>query len=772
MKAAEKRFIEVLAIVILLTLAKFSFAADFYKSTADLFLRTGPGSKYKYITVIKKGDTVNLIDKSISKWFKVGYKEKSGFVSSKYLELIVVESKAEITNPPIEEDESDSNAITYIVIGALIIIVFIVIITLGKKRRVNPVPVKPTMTISNSDRLKENINKQPERNFKITITMPNTNSEFGDESIIDVTGNSYHIEPDGKLKKFPEGVPYWAHQYVYSYSEIHSATQEQRTFYDIYKRSFIDGEYFDLEGNTNYAFILLFDLYADFENHRDLVRLEKQFDALGINYPKTKPYARNFLLDKMEKCGDMSGVERLRQQSSNSYSNYPKEYIDNYHLGNKYGKKLNLTHEEISWLNKFWDPNNAFTSIEGCCIETIRFYLAIIKKLVTLFDTQGSSFDKIFSEFQSEYIRVNKLSTEYSWGGFDVSYVKSRVEYEVYGTIFKRAENTLRDVFGHKRKISIDFPNSNQQLKQNFESTFGTNVDFIIQSLLTSINLPDEKTEIELNTQNINRWRIAFEGLCATYDDQSIDEFVRGIHALEKANLKNPSIEHIFFEASKFISKHDKIASLKFYMYYLYYDLKSVKIDNKQLAKTIQKNLFKNNDQINEFERIVAELVRTKDINKAIAEVPKIYEPKRKKITLDETTIKKVQQQDKGTVEILNEYLKDEFEDEHTNIKTEEINNYELKIEIIDRNEKVVENPFSIPLNPVQTEAIVIFADNAYNVSHEVLETYCRSKNVFISQLIDSINEACYETLDDVLIEEDGEAYIINAIYYDKIITK
>jgi len=37
------------------------------------------------------------------------------------------------------------------------------------------------------------------------------------------------------------------------------------------------------------------------------------------------------------------------------------------------------------------------------------------------------------------------------------------------------------------------------------------------------------------------------------------------------------------------------------------------------------------------------------------------------------------------------------------------------------------------------------------------------------NQLVDSINESCYEVLDDVLIEEDGDTYTLNQNYYQKI---
>ena len=47
-----------------------------------------------------------------------------------------------------------------------------------------------------------------------------------------------------------------------------------------------------------------------------------------------------------------------------------------------------------------------------------------------------------------------------------------------------------------------------------------------------------------------------------------------------------------------------------------------------------------------------------------------------------------------------------------------------------------------------------------------------KERGVFKNQLIDSINEACFETIDDVLIEEEEENYVIYEHYYQNILAK
>jgi ribosomal protein L20A (L18A) len=80
-------------------------------------------------------------------------------------------------------------------------------------------------------------------------------------------------------------------------------------------------------------------------------------------------------------------------------------------------------------------------------------------------------------------------------------------------------------------------------------------------------------------------------------------------------------------------------------MHYLYHDLKSATFDNRQLTKTIHKSLFKTNEQLHEFEKIVSGLTHDKNLQKALDQIPSIYAVKRKQIKLDKASIQDVQQQ-------------------------------------------------------------------------------------------------------------------------------
>jgi hypothetical protein len=88
--------------------------------------------------------------------------------------------------------------------------------------------------------------------------------------------------------------------------------------------------------------------------------------------------------------------------------------------------------------------------------------------------------------------------------------------------------------------------------KTEFETKIISKISGLISRLISKVSTPDEATEIELNSQSTNRWKIKFEELTTHYKEKPKD-FIDSIVNLGKLNKKNPSIENIFFEASKFI---------------------------------------------------------------------------------------------------------------------------------------------------------------------------------------------------------------------------
>jgi len=741
----------------IILLLSFSFkvnSKDLYITTSDLNIRSGPAKFYKSLGIIKKGDTVIVLETTNAIWVKISYDGNVGYSSSLYLEKIY------ITN----ESSSPENNYTLITIF-LVIGLFICIIIL-----IRSVKSHRNKSIVYIEKYKPRSNKS-----KIT-TKPS------DNLIIDITGESHKINIDidnPKLIKYKGGVPYWKKQYIYYYTEINGATREQIKFYNLFRDNFFKGKYYDLEGNDNYAFILYFDLLNEYNKHRDLKKLERQFQVLSECYPKTEKYTISSLIQQMNVIGDIEGITRLRDQQRLKYqsslsNNIKYDYVDtdyypdDYKLGHKYKDKLGLNKQETAWLNKFWNPSNVFISMEGCCVATIMQYIQVLKGLNIILKDNNTSIAKEVEFFKERIIEIKGMTDSY-WDYYDKRYLKSHVESDIYLTIFKRVENSVREVFGHKRKVG-EFPY--YEYNDEFEKRIGLKVNKIVSELKNNIGVPDISTQIELNAQNVNRWREEFTALKESFEKENINIFIDGITLLEEANQKNPNIENIFYEASKFIAKYNKVQALKYYSKYIHYDLISKKIDNKQLSKTIQKSLFNSDEQINEFKRIIEELIKSNNIEIAIDNISKLYIPKRKKIFLDKSKIQDVEQKYKGTVELLNEYLKSEEEKEAAS----QIENLEKdEIEIFFNTNEESKSIFVSELNitNLQEQLIQRIAENAFVIHQDEVERFALQNGMLKNQLIDSINEICFELLDgEALIEEDEENYIIEESYYNEILNK
>ncbi|EIA08623.1 tellurite resistance TerB C-terminal domain-containing protein [Flavobacterium frigoris] len=650
------------------------------------------------------------------------------------------------------------------------IIDFVIFITMSEEKfnlKYNPIISNVNSNYKKEKVMTQKLVQKPASNIKVTVTTSDYSNNYNDDSIIDISDQSYTIPATSKLT-YNTGVPFWAHHYVYSYSEINSASTEQKKFYGLFKENFLSDQFIDLEGNSNYAFILLFDLLGDFDNHKNISKIESQIKTLGQCYPKTKSYGVSFLIQKMEVNSDDDGLSRLKAEDKYSHQNY-NDY-EYWRLGSRYEVQLKLNKEEVILLNNIYNPGNVFFDIEYCSLEILKLYISLISALKRNFIQEGTTIE---AEFLTVADLVARKHYNYRKGSQNYKYCIESTTNEIYSNIFKHCENAVRKFYDHKRKLNTDTYYAHEEIKIEFDSKIIFKVTELLPLLISKVALPDEATEIELYSQNTNRWKIKFEELIANYTENS-KEFIDSIHSLALLNEKNPSIENIFFEASKFISKYDKESALTFYVSYLYCDLESTTFNNKQLTKTIQKNLFKTNEQLHSFEKIIGELIKNKDIDKALEGISNIYKVKRKKIQLNTASIKEVQKQHSGTVELLNEYLKDEFEDEKIIVKSQEISNEEIQLEITKKDEKVLQSAFvsELTFTTIHAAALQLFAKSNFLVSQDEFEVFAKSKGVFKNSLIESINDTCYEFLDDILIEEEEDYYTINTNYFQKISIK
>jgi hypothetical protein len=112
------------------------------------------------------------------------------------------------------------------------------------------------------------------------------------------------------LLKHTHAVPNWEHKYIFSAIELNNVNPEQRKFYNTFKEKFKEGQFLDIEGNENYAFVLFYDLLSSSKG--DIHELQDHFKNLEKYYPKTKNYTQSAIIEKMEAGEDFNSAWNLK----------------------------------------------------------------------------------------------------------------------------------------------------------------------------------------------------------------------------------------------------------------------------------------------------------------------------------------------------------------------------------------------------------------------------------------------------------------------------
>ncbi len=440
-----KKAIKVTFTLVLLVFSLKVSAQDYYIATFDLNLRNGAGKSYKSLTIISKGDTVKMINNNGNYWAKIEYNDKIGYSSKEFLQKIQIQDKG-INELVLQKEQGDFFPLL-IVFFVLFIIIPIILAKSGKKHRDKPLVTLLSLFFGafgfqnfylgqtykgilslffswsfiplligiidffkfvsmNKDNYNKKYNNKPIQVKKANVetqktqlkyssthisVSPNSKSQNkkehknSDSSIIDVISANFDLNIEQVvLSESLTKPPYWGHTYVYSYDEIIHATKAQKEYYILFKKKVLNNEFVDIQGYSNYAFILYFDFLNEYKGHQDIKLLEEQFKLLGQICPKTKNYSLQSLQDELRYRSDSYSVNKLKDLEEPSYQfeyGYSDYNPDLYKLGNQYRVKLGLDKQEIRWLNKFYNPSNVFTSIEGCCIAIIIQYVFILKEL-------------------------------------------------------------------------------------------------------------------------------------------------------------------------------------------------------------------------------------------------------------------------------------------------------------------------------------------------------------------------------------------------------
>ncbi len=282
----------------------------------------------------------------------------------------------------------------------------------------------------------------------------------------------------------------------------------------------------------------------------------------------------------MRRLGDADGISRLESQWTTVFTQRP-DYL-NWDWRNIYEKKMQLNKEEAALLAHIWLSSSTFMNVEFCRIQVIRLYLELVKTLRDAYAQAGTDTEK---EFPIILDVIARKQNKYHLNSPNYKYVISHSD-QLYMYLVRYAENLVRDLYGNTRKINLETYYSHEQVKLILQERIFSHLEAKTPGLLAQLVPLDETSEIELNAINPARWRSQVAGIS---DLSKLENVAR-------LNVKNPSLDLVFYELSRQLATADKTQSLVYYFKHLHFTLQHKKVF-KLLTAAQRKQLFTTPEQ-------------------------------------------------------------------------------------------------------------------------------------------------------------------------------
>lgn len=581
------------------------------------------------------------------------------------------------------------------------------------------------------------------------------------ESIIDITGQSISIESanNESIPSVSNTVPYWVHSYIYNTSDLSYASEKVKKFYSKYKDEFSKGNFYDLEGSTNYSFTLMFDFLNEYQKHQDLSLLTQQMQNLITHYPETASYAQRNLINKAREADRTLKGQKQKVSIDDIITLFPDAY--EWTFVDKYSRHLNLTKYEcelLDFFNSRWD--SFYSNFEFMKIKHVELFRNILSHLNS--DSQSKSFD----EEAREIAKLFKIATNDRYYDYNSSRYGGEMSLddklkEIYNCVFRLCKNILYSRYGFNSEVDVYFALESIGWRKHVTALV-SKIEPIIKAKVEVLPPFTDEEEIIVNNSYTTRWRSFYKDITDSYDG-NITNYLQQVERLAALNKENFGQTYLLFDASKFLTDKDNISALKMYIRYIEVFSTFSSDEEKPLPKYICKKLFKPKELQDEFESIINNFKKDKDRGKAFSSIDELYLPKRKKLNLDSSEIRKIAEQHSDTVKLLDEAMAEE--QTMPDVQTIEENSPIIMAEPIDSS-------LNITLDSEQIQLLDIFVNNNYIMQKTEVEVFAKSKNLMPNRFVEKINEMCYDILDDVLIEEEDDNWIILEDYLKKILVR
>ncbi len=300
---------------------------------------------------------------------------------------------------------------------------------------------------------------------------------------------------------------------------------------------------------------------------------------------------------------------------------------------------------------------------------------------------------------------------------------------------------------------ALDYRSVDQEAIIRLKDKIGKESWDIINEYAPQIVKITDNEGISFYNKHTDAWSIRYQYLIRHFNEKDIHSFYNQVSSLGNNMISKVGIaRNIFFDTYNFLVPYNKEYALRLYLHYLNVKSASSTFKFKKISRKNAKTLFSNNKQEEQFNQICEKLLANNRLSPALQKLEELGIGDRRKIKLNINAIKEAGRRQNKVAKVLGEILEDE------DISTpKEI----VKEEALTTPKETTDNP--------KENLLQLFKEHSYNLNKEEVDIFARSHGIMKSQLIESINETYYEVLDDVLIEEDDEHYMMNEAYYEQI---
>ncbi len=572
-------------------------------------------------------------------------------------------------------------------------------------------------------------------------------------------------------------IPDWKNWQIFGCTDLQFMSQMQQDFYADFKAHFLRGDYIDLKENRAYAACLMYELIREIGD--DYYSTNENLGSL-LQLTEVYPYLREIVQETI----------RSAKKRQHHYWSYSLRWynLDNY-------SELSISAEQEDWLQYIPQNHSNFCRVDACCIEVLRVFLLTMAQLENIYYKLSNPLSGHINQLGDIIARKRY---RFRNGSFNYKNTLGETRRNFHAIIFYSVDNALRQLYQFPLKqLSKDFDDMGiTDLKLPFQE-LRTRLKHAIDFALTKAKPLSEEADCQLNGLGTSRWHLLLDELKAAYDGNSA-AFAEAIKQLAQRNMALAAVEGIFTESARLLAGDSKKEALTLYAHYLHEATKPNErgfFDTgktyKAVAKKLLKNLLPTKELLESYEAICERLKSSKGdksiFEEALAEIEGLFVVKRKKIEINQQSIAGIQSKHSATVDLLNQYLQEEEEAPCPSPKKAEQpaptpqEEKKPKKTAAEKNETPSEKAAKkaetqaakflpeLGLNQPQSALLQVFSENGYRLSIAQVDTFAKMQGLMRAPLIEAINEACYEIIDDLLIEDEGGDYAINPTYYAQL---